>query len=239
MKKEFCALIIAVIIAAVSLPGGAQDIQREADDFDIMEMNETMHNIMTKHKSKIRVGMTQAQVRQILGQPGSIHAGFPSRPEGVTLLPTSHDGALLYSSWKYSWPTTKKLVVRLEPKGEETQYFINGRKTTDLNWEQYSQADSVFFTEDGQFYPIASWVEIDASLGRKVIREAVDPQTTYTKQVPAEYVQALYMQFFYVIFEKSSNLVSGAKMYFWRISECEEDDPQTAGMVGSKFKATK
>lgn len=236
MNKGFFVLLIALIIFAIALPLYTQS-QQEAEKFDFEQMNDIMQSFMEKRKSKIAIGMTQAQVRQVLGHPDDIHAGYPKPEECAMSIMPYRSGELLYTCWLYQPKSAKEFAVRLEPKGEKIEYIVNGREVFKTEWERLSQADSVYYEEGGLFYSDADMAQNYALPNRKIIKEAVDRDKTYIKRVPEKHVQAIYMPLFYVVFEKGSGLVSGTKLYFLKFIEFEENDASTAGMPGSKFKA--
>lgn len=241
MKKRFCALIAMVVVMAMALPVLAQDIQREAELFDRAQEDSVMTVIRNKMLSRIRVGMSQSQVRQILGNPKKIEVGAPEKDEDVILMPPGwFTGKLVYSSWFYPNSGKSKMVCRIEPYAKTTEYRVNGLYASKEQYDAFTRGGSVYIMPGRtMLYDNKDMGKLDVMLGEKVIVEPIDAATTTVKEVPAKYMQVIYTPWLYVVFEKSSNLVCGAKLYFLRILDAEINDRGTAGMIGSKFKATK
>jgi len=241
MKKRFCSLIIIVLSVMITFPVLAQNVQREAELFDPSQEDSVMTVVRKKMLSKLRVGMSQSQVRQILGNPKRIEAGAPEKDEDIILMPPGwFSGKLVYSSWFYPNSSKRKMVCRIEPYEKTTVYRVNGLNASKEQYDEFTRCGSAYIMPGrAMLHDSKGMAELDISIRKKVIVEPIDAATTTVKEIPAKYMQVIYTPWLYVVFEKSSNLVCGAKLYFLRISEAEIDDRGTAGMVGSKFKATK
>ena len=242
MKKRFCSLIIMVLLVATTFPALAQNIQREAELFDSSQEDSVMTVVRKKMLSKLRVGMSQSQVRQILGNPKRIEAGAPEKDEDIILMPPGwFSGKLVYSSWFYPNSSKRKMVCRIEPYEKTTAYRVNGLYASKDQYDEFTRCGSAYIVpgRTRTLYDNKYMAELDISIRKKVIVEPIDAATTTIKNIPAKYIQVIYMPSLFVVFEKSSNLVCGTKLYFLRINEAEVDDRSTAGVIGSKFNAIK
>lgn len=242
MKKRFCSLIIIVLSVMITFPVLAQNIQREAELFDPSQEDSVMTVVRKKILSKLRVGMSQSQVRQIMGDPNLIQAGVPKKDEGAILMPPgAYTGELVCSSWLYLINKKGRIVCRTEPREATTEYRVNGLNASKEQYDEFTRCGSAYIVpgRTRTLYDNKYMAELDISIRKKVIVEPIDAATTTIKNIPAKYIQVIYMPSLFVVFEKSSNLVCGTKLYFLRINEAEVDDRSTAGVIGSKFNAIK
>lgn len=169
---------------------------------------EKLNNFAKTKQSKVKVGMSVAEVKAVFSNPKAIEGGFPSSDEVIRTSVPEQRGQLNYSTWTYFYPAMKILY----DSPIDATYSINGVSVTEADYKKYATIDEAYYI-DGRIITIENAEGYKVTGRGNELKKVPITERKYTS-ASNEKVNKTFIPMLCIIFEKGTQSVADSRMYF-------------------------
>jgi hypothetical protein len=158
--------------------------------------------------SKIKVGMSQSDVKAIIGLPDAVEGGFPYTDDLIIKGMPEQRGQLNNSTWFYK-RKTYYLQRMIETK---YTYFINDEEVPKYIYNDYHSSDSVYIL-GYDIIPHSMAEQYKILKDTRLHIKPIDTSRTFMKTIKGMEVYDIIEPIICVIFDRGTNVVAATKYF--------------------------
>ncbi len=158
---------------------------------------------------KIKVGMSQSDVKAIIGLPDAVESGFPDTDDLILREMPEQRGQLNNSSWFYH----RKTHALSRMTKNKYKYFINDKEVQKRIYEDYLSEDSIYVYSGNIIAINLAWQYMKLN-DNHLCTIAKDTLKTFKKlDVKGKKVYDFFKPVICIIFDRGTNVVASIKLF--------------------------